>query len=118
MSGSKVATSIGSTIFQLVHFLLVTLIKFLWIQFLPTDFCVRHFPEHDTTVILVDESGKEFGTKFLKARHGLSGGWRGFSAAQKLLQGDILFFHLVGSCKLQVMIGVFHVWMCALIMIM
>ncbi|KAJ0548104.1 hypothetical protein HanRHA438_Chr08g0364251 [Helianthus annuus] len=25
----------------------------------------------------------------------------GFSFAQKLLSGDILFFHLVGSCKLQ-----------------
>ncbi|KAJ0697321.1 putative transcription factor B3-Domain family [Helianthus annuus] len=61
-----------------------------------------HLPEHDTTVTLVDESGTEFKTKYLKARHGLSGGWKGFSFAQKLLPGDILFFHLVGTCKLQV----------------
>ncbi|KAK1417492.1 hypothetical protein QVD17_26621 [Tagetes erecta] len=70
--------------------------------FLPKEFCINHLPEYDTTVILVDEFGKEFETKYLKARCGLSGGWRGFSAAQKLLQGDILFFHLIGSCKLQV----------------
>ncbi|KAI3803691.1 hypothetical protein L1987_31851 [Smallanthus sonchifolius] len=70
--------------------------------FLPRKFCIMHLPEHDTTVTLVDEFGKEFETKYLSARHGLSGGWRGFSVAQKLLQGDILLFHLVGSCKLQV----------------
>ncbi|KAJ0884320.1 putative transcription factor B3-Domain family [Helianthus annuus] len=70
--------------------------------FLPSKFCIMHLPEHDTTVTLVDESGTEFKTKYLKARHGLSGGWKGFSFAQKLLPGDILFFHLVGTCKLQV----------------
>ncbi|XP_076887231.1 B3 domain-containing protein At5g42700-like [Bidens hawaiensis] len=69
---------------------------------LPKKFCIMHLPEHDTTVTLVDEFGKEFETKYLKARCGLSGGWRGFSIAQKLLQGDILLFHLIGSCKLQV----------------
>ncbi|XP_071701046.1 uncharacterized protein [Rutidosis leptorrhynchoides] len=71
---------------------------------LPTKFCVMHLPDHDSTIILVDESGKEFKTNFLKARHGLSGGWRGFTAAQRLLQGDILFFCLVEPCKLQVSI--------------
>lgn len=73
-----------------------------------------HLPEHDTTVTLVDELGKEFETKYLKARCGLSGGWRGFSVAQKLLQGDILLFHLIGSCKLQVITRVFGcvIWLC------
>lgn len=70
--------------------------------FLPKKFCVLHFPEHDTTITLVDESGVEFKTNYLSARHGLSGGWRGFSFSQKLQQGDILFFRLVGSCRLQV----------------
>lgn len=69
---------------------------------LPKKFCVMHLPEHDTTIILVDESGKEFKTNYLKVRHGLSAGWRGFSIAQRLLQGDILFFHLVEPCKLKV----------------
>ncbi|KAL7590797.1 uncharacterized protein LOC111895677 [Lactuca sativa] len=69
---------------------------------LPKKFCVMHLPDNDTTVILVDESGKEFKTNYLKVRHGLSAGWRGFSIAQRLLQGDILFFHLVEPCKLQV----------------
>ncbi|PWA53986.1 B3 DNA binding domain-containing protein [Artemisia annua] len=69
---------------------------------LPSKFCVNHLPEHDTTVILVDESGKEFKTNYLKVRHGLSAGWRGFTVAQRLLQGDILFFRLIEPCKLQV----------------
>ncbi|GJY60499.1 DNA-binding pseudobarrel domain-containing protein [Tanacetum coccineum] len=58
--------------------------------------------QHDTTITLLDESGVEFKTNYLSARHGLSGGWRGFSFSQKLQQGDILFFRLVGSCRLQV----------------
>lgn len=69
---------------------------------IPKTFCIMHLPEHDTTITLVDESGKEFKTNYLKTRNGLSGGWRGFSIAQKLLQGDILFFRLVESCRLQV----------------
>lgn len=44
-----------------------------------------HLPEHDSTLILVDESGKEFKTNYLKVRHGLSAGWRWFSIAQGLL---------------------------------
>ncbi|XP_071726181.1 uncharacterized protein [Rutidosis leptorrhynchoides] len=71
---------------------------------LPNKFCVTHLPDHDTTITLVDELGKEFKTNFLKARHGLSAGWRGFTTAQRLLQGDILFFCLVEPCKLQVSI--------------
>ncbi|XP_076942281.1 uncharacterized protein LOC143612101 isoform X2 [Bidens hawaiensis] len=71
---------------------------------LPKKFCIKHMPEHDATIILVDESGKEFKTNYLKLRHGLSAGWRGFSAAQRLLQGDILFFRLLEPCKLQVKI--------------
>nr|XP_043620583.1 uncharacterized protein LOC122592429 isoform X2 [Erigeron canadensis] len=69
---------------------------------LPRKFCVMHLPDSDTTVTLVDESGKEFKTNYLLARHGLSAGWRGFTTAQRLLQGDILFFRLVQPCKLQV----------------
>ncbi|KAJ0681013.1 putative transcription factor B3-Domain family [Helianthus annuus] len=69
---------------------------------LPKKFCLMHLPDNDATIILVDESGKEFKTNYLKIRHGLSAGWRGFSVAQRLLQGDILFFHLVEPCKLQV----------------
>ncbi|KAI7733920.1 hypothetical protein M8C21_032039 [Ambrosia artemisiifolia] len=69
---------------------------------IPKKFCVMHLPDNDATIILVDESGKEFKTNYLKVRHGLSAGWRGFTVAQKLLQGDILFFRLLEPCKLQV----------------
>ncbi|CAK9181250.1 unnamed protein product [Ilex paraguariensis] len=70
--------------------------------FLPKEFCDYHLPSHDTTVILVDEFGDEYKTKYLLERHGLSGGWRAFSIAHRLLKGDLLVFHLVGPCKLKV----------------
>ncbi|CAL5329243.1 unnamed protein product [Camellia sinensis] len=69
---------------------------------LPKKFCNLHLPMHDTTVILVDECGKEYEANFLVERHGLSGGWRGFSLAHRLLKGDILVFHLIKPCTLKV----------------
>ncbi|KAJ0437166.1 putative transcription factor B3-Domain family [Helianthus annuus] len=72
-------------------------------------FSLTHNNQSGTTITLVDESGTEFKTKYLKARHVLSGGWKGFSFAQKLLPGGILFFHLVGSCKLQLIMGGVHI---------
>ncbi|KAM7482514.1 hypothetical protein LguiB_007097 [Lonicera macranthoides] len=71
-----------------------------WLIF-PKSFCNLHLPKHDTTVILVDERGKEYKTNFLLERHGLSGGWRGFSMDHRLLKGDCLVFHLVEPCKLK-----------------
>ncbi|XP_059647774.1 B3 domain-containing protein Os06g0194400-like isoform X2 [Cornus florida] len=68
---------------------------------LPAKFCYVHLPRHDTTVTLVDECGEEFETNYLVNRHGLSGGWRAFSMAHRLLKGDHVVFQLVGSCKLK-----------------
>uniref|UniRef100_A0A803MQA3 TF-B3 domain-containing protein n=1 Tax=Chenopodium quinoa TaxID=63459 RepID=A0A803MQA3_CHEQI len=39
--------------------------------------------------MLVDEAGKKSSTKYLAAKVGLSGGWRGFSIDHGLLEGDI-----------------------------
>ncbi|CAI9104354.1 OLC1v1003009C2 [Oldenlandia corymbosa var. corymbosa] len=69
---------------------------------IPRKFGALHLPSQDSTVILVDEWGKEFKTTYLIDRNGLSAGWRGFSLAHRLLKGDILIFRLIGPCKLQV----------------
>ncbi|CAK9150779.1 unnamed protein product [Ilex paraguariensis] len=69
---------------------------------LPKKFCNLHLPSYDATVILVDECGDEYETKYLLGRHGLSGGWRAFSISHRLRKGDLLVFHLVGTCKLKV----------------
>lgn len=73
----------------------------LW-QIIPKRFCSLHLPSEDSTVILVDEWGKEYKTNYLIDRHGLSAGWRGFSISHRLLKGDILIFRLIAPCKLKV----------------
>lgn len=61
-----------------------------------------HLPKYDTTIILVDKRGAEYKTKFLVGKTGLSGGWRGFSIAHNLLEGDVLVFGLVQPTKFMV----------------
>ncbi|KAD5318340.1 hypothetical protein E3N88_18286 [Mikania micrantha] len=71
---------------------------------LPRKFCLAHLPKHDETVVLLNENGREFNTKFLVDKTGLSGGWRGFSIAHKLIEGDALVFHLIDQWKFKVYI--------------
>ncbi|XP_057965292.1 B3 domain-containing protein Os01g0234100-like [Malania oleifera] len=71
---------------------------------LPKKFCAMHLPKHDATVVLEDESNKEYETKYLVGKTGLSGGWRGFSIAHKLLTEDVLVFQLVKPTKFKVYI--------------
>ncbi|KAJ0763165.1 putative transcription factor B3-Domain family [Helianthus annuus] len=59
-------------------------------------------PKQDETVVLLDENDQEFNTKFLVDKTGLSGGWRGFSIAHNLLEGDTLVFQLVDRWKFKV----------------
>lgn len=73
-------------------------------QIIPRKFGTLHLPSQDSTVILVDEWGKEYKTTYLIDRNGLSAGWRGFSISHRLLKGDILIFRLIGPCKLQVIV--------------
>lgn len=75
---------------------------FVPMQHLPKFFCNIHLPNHDTSIMLVDEWGNEYRTSYLLDRHGLSAGWRGFSISHRLLKGDILIFHLTAPCKLKV----------------
>ncbi|KAM3309133.1 B3 domain-containing protein [Capsicum chacoense] len=74
-----------------------------WLGF-PKKFCDYHLPKHDDTVVLVDENDEESATKYLVDKTGLSGGWRGFSIAHSLLEGDVLVFQLIQTCKFKVYI--------------
>ncbi|CAN6544279.1 unnamed protein product [Malus baccata var. baccata] len=67
-------------------------------------FCFDHMPKQDKTIVLEDENGDKFETKYLATKVGLSGGWRGFSIARKLQEGDAVIFHLVTPSKFKVYI--------------
>ncbi|XP_073156795.1 B3 domain-containing protein Os01g0234100-like isoform X2 [Henckelia pumila] len=71
---------------------------------LPKRFCDFHLPKQDDTIVLVDENEQEYNTRYLVNKNGLSGGWRGFSIAHKLLEGDVLIFQVVEPHKLKVYI--------------
>ncbi|XP_045786255.1 B3 domain-containing protein Os01g0234100-like [Trifolium pratense] len=71
---------------------------------LPVAFCKRHLPDKDTTITLEDESGREYKTKYIACKTGLSAGWRQFSAVHKLLEGDVVVFQLVEPTKFKVYI--------------
>ncbi|XP_076932715.1 B3 domain-containing protein Os01g0234100-like [Bidens hawaiensis] len=71
---------------------------------LPKGFCDLHMPKQDETFVLLDEDEHEYNTKFLADKTGLSGGWRGFSMAHKLLEGDALVFQLIDHWKFRVYI--------------
>ncbi|KAF8410044.1 hypothetical protein HHK36_002564 [Tetracentron sinense] len=70
---------------------------------LPVHFCKSNLPKRDETVTLVDEIGDEYPTVFLANKTGLSGGWRGFSLAHELVDGDALIFQLVKHATFKVM---------------
>ncbi|CAA2987465.1 B3 domain-containing Os01g0234100-like [Olea europaea subsp. europaea] len=71
-------------------------------QGLPVPFCKLFLPNKDTTVTIEDENGEEFGVKYIANKTGLSAGWRKFVSGNKLLEGDVLIFQLVGPCRFKV----------------
>ncbi|KAJ0975952.1 hypothetical protein J5N97_017917 [Dioscorea zingiberensis] len=71
---------------------------------LPTQFCRRHLPKRDETIILEDENGDRFDTLFLARKAGLSAGWRGFSILHELVDGDAVVFHLIERTTFKVYI--------------
>eukprot|EP00268_Persea_americana_P004421 TRINITY_DN11400_c1_g3_i4.p1 TRINITY_DN11400_c1_g3~~TRINITY_DN11400_c1_g3_i4.p1 ORF type:complete len:221 (-),score=48.02 TRINITY_DN11400_c1_g3_i4:402-1064(-) len=71
---------------------------------LPVQFCKSYLPVCDDTVTLVDEDGDEYQTVYLAQKTGLSGGWRGFSLARDLVDGDALVFQLVKNTTFKVYI--------------
>uniref|UniRef100_A0A0D9WMV9 TF-B3 domain-containing protein n=1 Tax=Leersia perrieri TaxID=77586 RepID=A0A0D9WMV9_9ORYZ len=71
---------------------------------LPTQFSRKYLPKRDETICLVDEEDDEFDTLYLAHKRGLSGGWRGFSIAHKLVDGDCLVFQLIQRTRFKVYI--------------
>ncbi|XP_043710134.1 B3 domain-containing protein Os01g0234100-like [Telopea speciosissima] len=77
--------------------------KPFWLR-LPSDFCKLNLPKEDCSIILVDESGEEYETKYLATRVALSGGWMKFSKKHKLVEGDSVLFQLIKATKFKVYI--------------
>ncbi|PIA26891.1 hypothetical protein AQUCO_08600041v1 [Aquilegia coerulea] len=76
-------------------------IKGFWMG-IPGQFCKAHLPKHDVTIPLVDENQEEFVTNYLLHKIGLSGGWKGFAVAHKLVERDALVFQLIKATTFQV----------------
>ncbi|KAL9275914.1 B3 domain-containing protein [Drosera capensis] len=73
-------------------------------QGLPMRFCRDNMPRKDELVTLVDEEGDEYPTMWLQRKTGLSGGWRGFSLAHGLVDGDAVVFQVIKHGVLKVYI--------------
>ncbi|GAB2219787.1 hypothetical protein Droror1_Dr00007424 [Drosera rotundifolia] len=71
---------------------------------LPMRFCRDNMPRNDEMVTLVDEEGDEYPTMWLQRKTGLSGGWRGFSLAHGLVDGDAVVFQVIKHGVLKVYI--------------
>ncbi|XP_034691871.1 B3 domain-containing protein Os01g0234100-like isoform X1 [Vitis riparia] len=71
---------------------------------LPGPFCDMHLPKKDVIITLEDESGAASQIKYIADKTGLSAGWRRFSMDHKLLEGDVLVFHLVEPTSFKVYI--------------
>ncbi|XP_030547752.1 B3 domain-containing protein At5g42700-like [Rhodamnia argentea] len=71
---------------------------------LPVHFCKTSLPKSDGVMTLVDEDGEEFPTIYLARKSGLSGGWKGFSVAHELTDGDAVVFQLIKPTTMKVYI--------------
>ncbi|KAL8231320.1 hypothetical protein R6Q57_001098 [Mikania cordata] len=71
---------------------------------LPLRFCRSFLPKDDSLIVIEDENGEKYDMKFIANRFGFSGGWRKFAIVHKLLEGDVLIFELVESCKFKIYI--------------
>ncbi|XP_023002583.1 B3 domain-containing protein At5g42700-like [Cucurbita maxima] len=71
---------------------------------LPSHFCKEHLPTNDGVMTLIDEGGDEYPIIYLARKTGFSGGWKGFSVAHKLADGDAVIFQLIKptTCKVYI----------------
>ncbi|CAK9166486.1 unnamed protein product [Ilex paraguariensis] len=100
----EVQTSLGTEFPSFVKLLVRSHVASCFWMGLPGTFCKTHLPRKDTTVTLEDESGEQFVIKYLAGKTGLSAGWRNFAVGHKLLEGDVLVFHLMEPNKFKVYI--------------
>ncbi|EYU42672.1 hypothetical protein MIMGU_mgv1a024973mg [Erythranthe guttata] len=66
---------------------------------LPKPFCHANIPKKDGWMVLLDENDRGYKTEYLVGSHTLSSGWKSFSIAHKLREGDVLVFQLIEPCK-------------------
>ncbi|XP_062079530.1 B3 domain-containing protein At5g42700 [Humulus lupulus] len=71
---------------------------------LPVHFCKKNLSKRDEMMTLIDEDGEEYKTVYLARKTGLSGGWKGFSVAHDLVDGDALIFQLIRPSAFKVFI--------------
>ncbi|XP_038885679.1 B3 domain-containing protein At5g42700-like [Benincasa hispida] len=71
---------------------------------LPAHFCKTHLPKNDGVMTLIDEDGDEYPIIYLARKTGFSGGWKGFSIAHKLSDGDAVVFQRIKptACKVYI----------------
>ncbi|XP_044964649.1 B3 domain-containing protein Os01g0234100-like [Hordeum vulgare subsp. vulgare] len=85
------------------HMLHSHVVQGFWLG-LPSNFCNKHLPKEDTTIVLEDEDRHNYDAKYLGAKQGLSAGWRGFAINHDIKVGDVVVFQLVSSAKFKVYI--------------
>uniref|UniRef100_A0ACD5VNU4 Uncharacterized protein n=1 Tax=Avena sativa TaxID=4498 RepID=A0ACD5VNU4_AVESA len=78
-------------------------VKGFWLG-LPSEFCNKHLPKEETTIVLEGEDGRNYDTKYLGNKQALSGGWRYFAIDHGIKVGDVAVFQLVSSTKFKVYI--------------
>ena len=61
---------------------------------------------------MIDEEGGEYPTNYLVNKAGLSGGWRGFSIAHELVDGDALVFQLIRPTAFKVIFATLELSSC------
>ncbi|XP_021896762.1 B3 domain-containing protein At3g19184-like isoform X2 [Carica papaya] len=98
----KVQASLSSRFPSFIKTLVRSNVNSVFWMHLPIQFCKLHLPRHDVTVTLENENGKEYKISFIAERTALSAGWKKFSDAHELLEGDVLVFQLISSTKFKV----------------
>ncbi|KAF6173160.1 hypothetical protein GIB67_028458 [Kingdonia uniflora] len=71
---------------------------------LPSKFYASHLPKNDIMITLVDMKDEEYTLKYIVKALAVSAGWRIFTVAHKLTEGDALVFQLVMDVKFKVYI--------------
>ncbi|CAN0846566.1 B3 domain-containing protein At3g19184 [Linum grandiflorum] len=69
---------------------------------LPRWFCSSYLPKKDEMMTLIDDKEESSETKYLAAKNGLSGGWKGFAVDHQLVDGDALVFQLINPTEFKV----------------
>lgn len=74
-----------------------------WMGF-PHPFSKMFLPKTDSDMAIEDEDREIYHLKYIANKNGLSAGWKKFANDHKLLEGDVLIFHLVEPFKFKVYI--------------